>query len=195
MQILLLEDYPALGFIGDRLAVKNGYARNFLIPKGIAVEASSKNAKLLKHRLDQIAAVKNKKKQAAEELKEELQKVALSFSLKIGEKGKSFGSISHRNIEQALTEKGYTFDRKQIKLSEPIKSGGSYEIEIKLHSEVTAIVPITVEAELMKQSEEQPAPAKSAKAGKGKKASARDAEASESTQLADSEEPESASAS
>ncbi|RMG40188.1 MAG: 50S ribosomal protein L9 [Candidatus Dadabacteria bacterium] len=142
MEVILKEDLPGLGFVGDRVKVKRGYARNFLFPRGIALEASSKNARMLEHRLREINAKKARLKAAAEELAAKLSQAELNFTLKIGEKGKSFGSISARDIHQGLLDQGFELDRHQIKLPEPIKSGGEFEATVHLHSEVQ--VPLTI---------------------------------------------------
>ena len=142
MQVLLSEDYPSLGYIGDTVTVKRGFARNFLIPRGIAVEISSSSARLLAHKMAQINAIKAKKRAEAESYGKNVAGIVLEFQLKIGESGKSFGSITTKDIEESLSLRGFKVDRKQIKLSEPIKMAGDYRIQLKLHSEV--LVPITV---------------------------------------------------
>jgi large subunit ribosomal protein L9 len=150
MDVILREDFPALGYVGDHVAVKAGYARNYLIPRGIAVEGSSKNARELEHKLAGIQARKAKLKSIAEGKKTVLESLKLEFSLKIGSNGKSFGSVSHKDVHEAFLAKGQELDRKQVKLLEPIKSGGSFTVEVRLHSEVAAVVPIEVATELVK---------------------------------------------
>lgn len=142
MEIVLQEDFPALGYVGDRVRVKPGYARNFLIPRGVAVEARSANARLLRHKMSQIEAKKAKLKAAALEQAKSFEGLVLEYTLRIGEKGKSFGSVSHKDIEQGFKEKSIELDRKQIRIIDPIKGGGEYQIEVKLHSEV--VIPVTV---------------------------------------------------
>ncbi|MCB9030561.1 MAG: 50S ribosomal protein L9 [Deltaproteobacteria bacterium] len=147
MEIILQEDYPILGFVGDRVAVKRGFARNYLIPKGIAIEATTRNQKLLKHRLGAINAKKIRLRSDAEKFGEEIGQLKLEFSLKVGEKGKVFGSISTKEIEKALKDKGQEIDRRRIKLLEPIKKPGTYTVEIKLHSEYSTQITFDVLAE------------------------------------------------
>ncbi len=147
MEVLLLQDFPQLGFIGDKMNVKNGYARNYLVPRGIAIEASSRNAKELQHRMAMVEAKKAKKKQEAVDLQAKLQEVELEFKLKLGEGGKSFGSISNRDIEGALTAKGFTLDRRQIVLAEPIRTPGDVQVTARLHSEVEAKITVHVIAD------------------------------------------------
>lgn len=150
MDVILREDYPSLGYVGDRIKVRDGYARNFLIPRGIALEASSRNARLLNHKLAGIEARKAKLKAEAEAVAKTMEGLALAFVLKAGEGGKVFGSINIKDIGAAIAEKGFTVDRKQIRLLEPIRKAGEFKISIKLHSQVTITVPVTVTSEVRK---------------------------------------------
>ena len=147
MEVILQQDYPQLGFIGDRLSVKRGYARNFLLPRGIALEVSSRNAKELKHRLALISARKEKKKAEAQELADKLNAVVLEFKLKIGVSGKSYGSIQSKEIDAELKKLGFVLERRQIRLGEPIKTAGEFKVTIKLHSEVSAACAVNVKAD------------------------------------------------
>lgn len=149
MEIILCEDYPALGYVGDRISVKGGYARNYLIPRGIATEVRSRNAALLKHNLDIINAKKAKKKKDAEDVAAKLQSESLRFELKIGGHGKSFGSIGAKDAYDALAALGYSLDRRQVRLNETIKSGGQFHVQVQLHSEVVVKVPVIVEAQIV----------------------------------------------
>lgn len=162
MEVVLKEDFPALGYVGDKIKVKGGYARNFLIPRGIALEATSGNAKLLRHRMEQILAKKNKLKAAAQEEAKRYEGLILEFNLRIGEKGKSFGAVSVKDIENLLKERGFEVDRKQIRVADSIKAGGDYRVEIKLHSEVTAVVTarVIVERVVKKEASGEEAPKK-----------------------------------
>lgn len=147
MEIILAKDYPSLGFVGDSIKVKSGYARNYLIPEGIAVEASSRNASELKHRLSGILAVKKALKAEAQAKAEDLKKLDVSVLLKIGEGGKSFGSIGTKDIEAILVEKGLEVSRRQIQLQDPIRTVGEFPIQIKLHSEVIGEIILKVVAD------------------------------------------------
>lgn len=142
MEVILQQDFPSLGYVGDRVAVRNGYARNYLIPRGIAVEAFSHNARLLNHRMAGIIAKRKRLKAEAEALASSLAKVELEFTLKQGAQGRSFGSITSKDIEVALKEKGFTIDRKQVKVTEQLRKAGTFTVEVKLHSEV--VVPVTI---------------------------------------------------
>lgn len=142
MEVILREDFLNLGYVGDIVKVRRGYARNYLIPRGIAVEASSGNERQLKHKMSAIIAKRVKKKAEAEEYGKVIGQITVELSLKIGAQGKSFGSISGKDIEAGLKALGYEVDRRQIKLADPIRSAGAYEVDVKLHSEV--IVPLKV---------------------------------------------------
>lgn len=142
MEVILKEDYISLGYIGDSVRVRRGFARNFLIPRGIAVEASSGNERQLKHKLSGIIAKRIKKKAEAEEFAKVLGQVTVEFTLKVGSRGKSFGAVTSRDIEASLKTLGYQVDRRQIRLGETIKGPGAYTVDVKLHSEVT--VPVNV---------------------------------------------------
>ena len=102
MEVILREDYISLGYIGDTVRVRRGFARNFLIPRGIAVEATSGNERQVKHKLSAIVAKRIKKKAEAEAYGKVLSQVTVEFTLKVGAKGKSFGSVTSRDVEASL---------------------------------------------------------------------------------------------
>jgi large subunit ribosomal protein L9 len=136
-----------LGYIGDSVTVRRGFARNFLIPRGIAVEVSSKNARALAHRMEHINALKARKKKEAETYGKDIAGLVVEFHLKLGSGGKVFGSVTTKDIEAALRARGFPIDKKQIKLSEPIKLPGDHRVQVKLHSEVTAPITVSVVAD------------------------------------------------
>lgn len=142
MEVILKEDFLSLGYIGDTVNVKRGYARNYLIPRGLAVEASNKNDSVLKHKLAGIISKRIKKKAEAEEFGKILQQVTVEFTIKVGAQGKSFGSVTAKDIEASLQSLGYQVDRRQIRIAEQIRAAGAHTVEVKLHSEV--IVPVQV---------------------------------------------------
>ena len=157
MELLMLEDYPSVGYVGQIVNVKKGYARNFLIPKGFGVEVNSRRAKYFKHIHEGVERKRNKLKSEAETFGAEVQKHKLKFKLKVGESGKSFGSITVRDILKELNNKGgYSFDRKQLRLQESIKTPGTYSVILQLHSDVS--VDIEVEVEGIKQKSSAPKP-------------------------------------
>ncbi len=155
MEVILQENYPSLGYVGDRVNVRRGFARNFLIPRGMAVEVGSRNAKLLQHKLSGINAKKAKLKLEAEKLASDLSQVALDFVMKLGTQGKSFGAVTLRDVELALEQKSFKLERRQLRLSEAIKAPGNYELHVKLHSEVSLSLPIKVSAEKAAVSSEE----------------------------------------
>lgn len=159
-QVILQENFPTLGYVGDVVNVRPGYARNFLIPRGIAVDASSSNGKLLQHRVAGIQAKRAKLKNAAEDFGKKLQEVPLNFTLKLGEGGKAFGAVTSRDIEAAFKAAGFDINKKQIRLFEPLKTAGAYKVDIKVHAEVTIAVPVNVQSEAPKKA------AKDAESGK-----------------------------
>ena len=148
MEVILRVDYPLLGFMGDKVKVKDGFARNFLFPKGIAVESSSSGGRFLKHIMDGLNAKKAKKKLEAQDLAKRIEEIKLDFVLKLGEQGKSFGSVTAHDIELGMKAKGFEIERRQIRLHEAIKSGGTFPVQIKLHSEVTASLEVVVKFDI-----------------------------------------------
>ena len=144
MKVILRKDYETLGKIGDIVEVKPGYARNFLLPKNIAMTVSKGNLKILEEekRQDQIKI--NKEKVAAEKLAEELGKVSLTASVAVGGEDKIFGSVTSQTISDLLKDKGYDIDKKKIILEEPIKALGIYTINIKLYHDVEGKVKVWV---------------------------------------------------
>lgn len=145
MKIILNENIENLGFKNDVVTVKNGYARNFLIPKGMAKVASPSALKVLEENLKQQAVKNQKIKEEAEKTAEKLTNTILKIGAKAGENGKIFGSINTIQIAEAAEKAGLTLDKKLIKLKgEAIKSLGAYEAEVKLHKEVDAIIKFEV---------------------------------------------------
>lgn len=142
MEVILREDFISLGYVGDSVRVKRGFARNYLIPRGIAVESSSANDRVLKHKLAAIIAKRVKKKAEADQFGKILEQVTVEFTLKMGATGKSFGSVTTKDIESSLKALGYEVDRRQIRLIEAIRAPGVHKVEVKLHSEV--VVPVQV---------------------------------------------------
>jgi large subunit ribosomal protein L9 len=145
--VLLREDIDNLGGRGEIVKVKAGYARNYLLPQGIASLATKGNVK----QIDQERAALLKKaaieKATAEAQLEQMGGLALSFERKSGEHGTLFGSVTSMDIAEALKAKGYEIDRKSIRLRDAIKETGEYTVKVKLHREVTLDVPVTVTGE------------------------------------------------
>jgi large subunit ribosomal protein L9 len=144
VKVILKEDVEHLGKIGDMVAVADGYGRNYLLPRGLAIEASTRNVKILEHQKKIIKARMQKQKSDSEDLAKQLSSVSLTVAKKAGEDDKLFGSVTSRDIEDALKAEGFAMDRRRIVLEEPIKRLGVYSIPIKVHSEVTAEVKVWV---------------------------------------------------
>jgi len=144
MKVILLEDVDALGKLGDTVNVKNGYARNYLIPRNLALPATARNLKAQAHKFKDIELKRSKIVGDAQSLADKIAGVSLTFNRKTGEKGRLFGSVTNMDIADALEEKGLTINRRDIVLPEPIKSLGEYDVQVKLHHEVSPVVKITV---------------------------------------------------
>ncbi|HHO75790.1 MAG TPA: 50S ribosomal protein L9 [Deltaproteobacteria bacterium] len=147
MKVVLLESIDGLGTVGKEVKVKDGYARNYLIPKGLALLASDSNIKAFKDKIQARIRTEAKSKEHAEKIAADLNSITLAFSVKTGQEGKLFGSITSTNIFDSLTEKGFEIDKKKIILPEPIRHVGTHEVSIRLFPEVNAVVKIEVSAE------------------------------------------------
>jgi large subunit ribosomal protein L9 len=142
MKIILRENIESLGEIGDVVEVKDGYARNYLIPRKLAYEASTRNLNQLEAQKKQLDRKVERDKLNAEKLRDELEKVSLTIQMKVGEDGKLFGSVTTQMIADELKDKGFNIDRKKIEIPEPVKALGIYTVEIKLHKDVEAKVKV-----------------------------------------------------
>src|SRR5271155_875469 len=147
MQIILQEDVEKLGTRGQVVEVKAGYARNFLLPRKLALEASAGNMKRLEKMRATFAKKEATEKGDAQKLAELLAPVSLELTRKAGDNDQLFGSVTTADISEALAAKGFTIDKKKITLAEPIKVVGEYDIPIKLHREITATVKLAVKKE------------------------------------------------
>jgi large subunit ribosomal protein L9 len=147
MQIILQEDVEKLGNRGQIVEVAEGYARNFLLPRKLALEASAGNMKRLERMRATFAKKEATEKDAAQKLAELLAGVSLSLTRKSGENDQLFGSVTTADLAGALEAQGYTIDKRKITLTEPIKLVGEYQIPIKLHREVIANVKLAVTKE------------------------------------------------
>jgi len=148
MNVILKQDMPNLGHKDDIVAVKDGYARNYLIPKGFAINATAQNKKVHEEILRQRAHKEEQLKEAAMELAEKLKEVSLSIGAKTSTKGKIFGSVNTIQIAEALIEKGFEVERKNISIKDDlIKEIGSYSATVKLHREVLVDIPFEIVSE------------------------------------------------
>lgn len=144
MKVILREDVESLGRMGDVVRVADGYARNFLIPKGLAMEASVKHVAILEHEKREIAKQGEKERKKAETLLEKFQGVACTIPRKVGKQDKLFGAVTAKDIEKALQEQNLGVDRKNILLEEPIKSLGEFPVRLKLYPGIFADIRVTV---------------------------------------------------
>jgi len=144
VRVILLQDYEGLGKSGAELEVKDGFARNFLIPKGLALKADQNNIKRLQeiNRLKELK--RDKELKTARKLADKLTTLSLTIPVQVGEEDRVFGSVTSQEIALQLKEKGYEIDKHQILLDEPIKALGIFDIPIKLHSEVTTTIKLWV---------------------------------------------------
>ena len=145
MKVILLQEVKKLGDRGDVKEVSNGYARNFLIPKGLAMEATPKALKDLETQKKTLERKEQDEKEKMEALAEKLKGVKVTLSARVGEGGKLFGSVTSKDIAQNLQEQGYNVDRRKIDLGEPIRGLGSYTVTLKLHPEISAEIEVIVE--------------------------------------------------
>jgi large subunit ribosomal protein L9 len=147
MQVILREDVDNLGTTGEVVTVKDGYARNYLIPRGLAVQATSRNVRRLSHEKRVIEQRDTKRRRDAQGVKEQLESLSLTIAKHTGEEDKLFGSVTNREIADALKEEaGIEIDRKLIHLAQPIKALGVYSVEVKLARDVIATVKLWVVA-------------------------------------------------
>jgi large subunit ribosomal protein L9 len=144
MQLILREDVDNLGKAGELVTVKPGFGRNFLLPRKLAVQASSANVRVLKAEQASIAARQAKLKKVAQEQANKLSSVSVKIARKVGEQDKLFGSVTALDIAEALASAGQKIDRRHLHLPEPIKTVGTHEVEVRMHREVTAKVKVQV---------------------------------------------------
>ncbi|MEQ8204450.1 MAG: 50S ribosomal protein L9 [Smithellaceae bacterium] len=147
MKVILKQNVPSLGKAGDLVKVNDGYARNLLIPKGLAIEANEKNIKTFEHDKKNILQRAEKEQKAAQDLSARLSDVTLTIPRKVGDQDKIFGSVTSKDIELALQEKGFHIDKKMIVHDEQIKSLGEFKVKIKIHSGVEAEIKLNVVGE------------------------------------------------
>jgi large subunit ribosomal protein L9 len=147
MEVILKEDVAKLGSRGDVIKVAEGYGRNFLLPRRLAIEATTGNKKVIEQM--RAAAVRRsaKEKAQAEELSKQFDGVSVSFQRRSGEHDQLFGSVTSGDLADALEKKGFNIDRRKIQLHEPLKTLGEFTIPVKLHKEVTAHLKVIIEKE------------------------------------------------
>lgn len=146
MEVILLQDVKALGKKGEIIKVNDGYARNFILPKKLGIEATNKNLNDLKLKKANDEKIQQELLEEAKELAKKIEEKPIVVGIKAGEGGKTFGSISTKEIASAVTEQlGFEVDKKKMNLSEPIKSIGTHIVSVKVHKDVTAKLTVKVE--------------------------------------------------
>jgi large subunit ribosomal protein L9 len=153
IEIVLLEDVKDVGRSGDTCRVKTGYARNFLFPKKLATVLTPGTARLIEKKKQEALARLAKEKEDAERLLKALAKKVVTCTVKANEDGRLFGSVGHPELIAALAEMGFTVEKKQIHLDEPIKSLGEHEVHLVLHPEVKGLLKVKVQAEKVESAE------------------------------------------
>jgi large subunit ribosomal protein L9 len=146
VQLILSEEVTNLGRPGDVVKVRAGYARNYLLPRKLAVEANPKNLRAFEHTKSVAMLKREALKQKAAGLKERIEALTLAINARAGEEGKLFGSVTNIDIERALRDRGFEVDRRRIALAEPIKQLGDFTVTVKLESEVEASLKVNVTA-------------------------------------------------
>jgi len=147
VKIILKDDVKNLGSYGDELEVANGYGRNYLIPKGLALQATEQNKSIIFQKKKTIMAKLEKDKAEAESVVNKLLAENICFKRKVGEQDKLFGSVTSQDVAEFLNSKGFDIDKRKILLDDPIKKLGSFPVSIKIHPDVPCTVSVTVDKE------------------------------------------------
>lgn len=147
MEVILREDIPHLGHIGDLVKVKDGYARNYLLPRGLALIADKRNIGQLEHQKRIMADKRERALRSAQTEAEKLKSLRLVIKARAGEEEKLYGSVTNIDVDKALSAQGFSIDRRRIRMDEPIKKLGEYRIPVHLGVGVDAEVTVVVEAE------------------------------------------------
>jgi len=147
VQVILNEDVPNLGRTGDVVKVRPGFARTYLFPRKLAIEANPKSLRAFEHHKRIAMGKREVQKTEASELKRKLEALTISIGARAGEEGKLFGSVTNIDIERALREKGFSVERRKIHLAEPIKQLGEFTVPVRLQPEVEASLKVEVKAQ------------------------------------------------
>ena len=145
--VLLREDIESLGARGDIVKVKAGYARNYLLPRKLAVQATASNVRQIEQERAALLRREARERGSAEAQGAEMNKLRLNFERRVGEHGILYGSVTSMDITEALKERGHEVDRRRVILREPIKEVGDFTVQVRLHRDVTIEIPVTVAAE------------------------------------------------
>ncbi len=144
MDVILQQAVEKLGQPGDVVKVSPGYARNYLIPRGIALAATPGNKKRIEQQRQRLEAAESSRRETAAELAQRVEQVSLTFSARVGEEGKLFGSVTAADIVQQMESQGYHIEKRQVDLHEPIKALGVYRVPIRLHADVKPEIKVWV---------------------------------------------------
>lgn len=144
MQLILTQDVENLGKAGELVSVKPGYGRNYLLPQGMAISATSRNVRRLEHERKIIEARVAKQRAAAQSIADKLNGMTLQFERRVGEGDKLYGSVTSHDISSQLGQAGIEIDHRKVALAEPVKALGKYEVDVKLGGEVTATLKFWV---------------------------------------------------
>lgn len=147
IEVILQDDVPHLGAVGDVVRVRPGYARNYLLPRGLAIEANRKNLQVLEHQKRVVAARAAKDRKEAEGRAQALEGLELVVHARAGDDGRLFGSVTNLDLERLLAARGFRVDRRKILLEEPIKQLGRHTVSVNLARDVRATIAVIVEAE------------------------------------------------
>ena len=158
MEVILKEDIPSLGSRGDVVKVADGYGRNYLLPRKLALQATENNKAVIEQMKAAAARRSATEKAAAEQLVAKLEPLTLSFTRKAGEHGHLFGSVTSSDIAAELAAQGFEVDRRRILLGEPLKSIGDFKVSVKLHREVTAQLSVKVESDATEEAAPEAGP-------------------------------------
>jgi len=144
VEVILRQAVEKLGGPGDVVSVSNGFARNFLLPRGVAYEATEGNKKRIAQEKARLEAAENTRRETAQEFAKKLEEVSITFAARVGEEGKLFGSVTAADIAQQLEAQGHHVEKRQIDLHEPIKALGVYRVPVKLHADVKPEIRVWV---------------------------------------------------
>ncbi|MGI9090051.1 MAG: 50S ribosomal protein L9 [Gemmatimonadaceae bacterium] len=144
MEVILRQAVESLGHTGDVVSVSNGYARNYLIPRGVAYVATEGNKKRIAQERQRLESAEESRRGSARELADRLEQVSLTFSARVGEEGKLFGSVTSGDIAAQLVAQGFAIEKRQIDLHEPIKALGVYRVPVRLHADVHPEIKVWV---------------------------------------------------
>ena len=144
MEVILRQAVENLGKPGDVVKVSNGYARNFLLPRGSAFEATPGTLKRIEQEKERLEAAENERRSAAQALAEKLEQVSLTFAARVGEEGKLFGSVTGADIAHQLEAQGFSIEKRQIDLHEPLRTLGVFRVPVRLHADVKPEIKVWV---------------------------------------------------